>query len=580
VKNQPRRPDHPFLTAALVLSTLAAGCTGENSANCADASGAECPAGGPGAAPPSTQPVEGAPPASGTPGTPPEGSGPGVSPTDPPAPNPQPTPEPEPTPGLPTTPAPPQETVRPGAGAGIGPALDRTRYDRLLWVSLEGSDQQTGAEDRPLRTITQAIAKATPGTGIVVRGGTYPERLRISGKDGRADAPFTLVAAPGERVLVKGGNGGTQALLDVRSAYWRVIGMTFDVGGDRAFAAIWREGGRHGELRKCELMNGTLGAGVTVALGGSDVLIEGNHIHDFRISGDDSHGVLAQTSSARVVVRNNDIHGNSGDAVQCLGPEGGATVSGTPFDDLVIENNLLHGNDENGVDIKTCTNVTVRGNDIYDHRPTSRSRGEGIVIHLSAEHVYVEENRLWGNGRGISLGGVVQGSLPNDLVVRRNVVWNGVTTNGGEGSGIRVDSVTNAQVIHNTFHGLPGFCLSVGNGDNGNSSNITIQNNIFSDCGLAVRRGSRLNNVRMDSNLYHRSSGSLSFQVGSTRSFSQWRSDTGFDSESIEAAPGFMDASKADFRLRPGSAAIDRGTGVGEGSCGRGPDLGAIESCG
>lgn len=576
------RPKQLLLSSALVLSTLTFACTGETSANCPNPTDPTCsqPPLGNGKPDPSTPPGETPPPNGEDPstGTPPDDSGPGVDPIDPPGtdPNPDPGPDPKPDP----EPEEPQEPgVRPGAGAGVGPTLDRTRYDRLLWVSPSGGDQQAGTEAQPLKTIARAISLATPGTGIVVRGGTYSERIRISGKDGRADAPYTLMGAPGERALVKGGNGNTSALLDVRSAYWRVVGMTFDVGGDRAFAAIWRDGGKHGELRKSELMNGTLGAGVTVALGGSDVLVEGNHIHHFRQEGDDSHGVLAQTTSARVVVRSNDIHTNSGDAIQCLGPEGSATVSGTPFDDLLIENNLLHGNDENGVDIKTCTNVTIRGNDVYDHKPTSRSRGEGIVIHLSAAHVYVEENRIWGNGRGISLGGVVQGNLPNDLVVRRNTVWGGINTNGGEASGIRVDSVTNAKVIHNTFHAMTGFCLSVGSGDNGNSTNITIQNNIFSDCGIAMKRGSRLSNVRVDSNLYHRASGSLTFQNGSNRSFSQWRSDTGWDAESLEAAPRFVNAAAADFRLQSGSPAIDRGTGVGEGACGQGPDIGAIESC-
>src|SRR5690606_18252024 len=230
------------------------------------------------------------------------------------------------------------------------------------------------------------------------------------------------------RVILRGRPSGVsagQSLIDVRRAHWELNGLTLDVNGDPAFAVLWQSGAKHGVLRHSEVMNGSAGAGLNVALGATDVLIEENHIHHFRKTNDDSHGVVVQTNSARVEVRRNDIHSNSGDAVQCLGPEGGATAPGTPFDDLRVVGNLLHDNLENGVDVKTCTRVVVRGNDIYGHLPKSTSRGEGIVVHMSASDVRVEDNRLWNNGRGISIGGVTSGASPSDIVVRRNQVWAG-----------------------------------------------------------------------------------------------------------------------------------------------------------
>ena len=422
---------------------------------------------------------------------------------------------------------------------------------------------------------------AQPGEAILVHEGVYPERVRIEQRDGTAAAPITLRAAPGARAVIRGGTGGTQALVDVRRAHWHVEGLVLDVAGDRAFAAIWRSpGARHGVLRGCEAMNGTAGAGVTVAEGASDVRIEDNHLHHFRKAGDDSHGVLVQTTSARVVVRNNDIHHNSGDAVQCIGPEGAATIPGTPFDDLLVENNRLHQNDENGIDVKTCTNVTLRGNDIWGHVASGRSRGEAIVIHLSAARVRVEENRLWDNGRGISLGGVREGAPPSELVVRRNQIWSGVNANGEDGAGLRVDTVEHVQVFHNTFHGMPGFCLSVGSGDSGPSSDVEIRNNVFSDCATAVKRGTQLAGVRLESNLYHRGGGAVRFQSGgASLELSAWRSSTGWDAESLEGDPQFVAPEAADFRLGAQSAARERGTPLEEGFCGERPDLGALELC-
>src|SRR5690606_31804580 len=122
-----------------------------------------------------------------------------------------------------------------------------------------------------------------------------------------------------------------------------------------------------------------------------------------------------------------------------------------------------------------------------------------IVVHMSASDVRVEDNRLWNNGRGISIGGVTSGASPSDIVVRRNQVWAGNPL--GDGGGMRLDNVDRALVIHNTFHGMPGFCLMVGNGE-GVTRDATVTNNIFSDCALSLRQGSRVERVWIDTNLY------------------------------------------------------------------------------
>ncbi len=490
---------------------------------------------------------------------------PGDPPPDPdpePAPEPQPNPQPNPDP----TPGPQPEPEPP------------PRYSRILWVAPNGSDGASATETAPLRTVSRALELVRPGEAIYLKSGTYSERLKLEEKGGSSSAMLTLRAAPDAKPVIKPSGSGS-AMVDVRGAYWSIEGLTLDAAGSASFAVLFRGvGSHHGVLRGSTLKNGTAGAGVNVCERASDILIEQNAISNFNRGGDDSHGVIVQTTARNVVVRGNDIHHNSGDGVQCIGPEGGATISGTPFDNLLVEDNELHENRENGVDVKTCTRVTLRGNIIWGHKTSSTSRGEGVVVHLSAKDVTLEDNVFYNNGRAISIGGVRQGAPPTNIVIRRNLVRDGLG-GGEEGSGIRVDTTSNVKVHHNTVWNMPGPCLTFGHGDTGASASLDVRNNVFSGCGVAVRGGPGRTGAVVDANLYYRSSGAAVFRLnGVDMGFSQWRSQSGFDGRSQEKAPGFLNIDTGDFRLGSGSPALNAGLSLGLSWCGPGPDQGAFES--
>lgn len=71
------------------------------------------------------------------------------------------------------------------------------------WISPTGDDAAVGSVSAPLRTIGRGVALAQAGDTVVVRGGTYRETISIA-KAGRADAPITIAAAPGEQPVIKG----------------------------------------------------------------------------------------------------------------------------------------------------------------------------------------------------------------------------------------------------------------------------------------------------------------------------------------------------------------------------------------
>ncbi len=501
----------------------------------------------------------------------------------PPALSPEPS-EPLAQPGAPSESAPPapEAAVPPLAGMSPSPvtqaALPAPAYSRILWVAPGGSDTADGSQARPFRTVAKALSLVKPGEAVYLTTGTYRERLRLEERGGTSARPLTLRAAPNATPILRGGTGSSTSMIDVRGAYWRVEGLTVDVAGDRAFAALWRgSGARQGVLRRNKLKNGTSGAGVNVAEYASDVLIEGNEIHNFqKAGGGDSHGIILQTTARNVVARGNNIHHNSGDGVQCIGPEAGATISGTPFDNLLLEDNELHENRENGVDIKTCSRVVLRRNHVWGHRRSSTSGGEGVVVHMSARDVTLEDNVLRGNGRAVNVGGVRMGAPPTRIVLRRNLVLDGYSADGNDGVGIRVDTTVDVKVQHNTFWNMPGACLYFGYGGSGSTQGLDARNNIMANCGLALRgRGSAV----VNNNLYFREGGAARFRLdGVDMGFAQWRSRTGMDGRSVERAPGFTNANTEDFTPVPGSAARDTGVALGLPFCGTAPDLGAREA--
>lgn len=456
-----------------------------------------------------------------------------------------------------------------------------TSYTRVLWVAPGGSDTADGSQSRPFRTVAKALSLVKPGEAIYLASGTYSERLRLEERGGSSTRPLTLRAAPGATPVLRGGTGSSTSMIDVRGAYWHIDGLTVDAAGDRAFAALWRgSGARYGVLRNSKLKNGTSGAGVNVAEYASDVLIEDNEIHNFqKAGGGDSHGLILQTTARNVVARRNNIHHNSGDAVQCLGPEGGATISGTPFDNLLLEDNELHENRENGVDIKTCSRVVLRGNHIWGHKRSSTSGGEGVVVHMSARDVTLEDNVLRGNGRAVNVGGVRVGAPPTRVVLRRNLVIDGYSADGNDGVGFRVDTSSDVKVQHNTFWNVPGACLYFGHGGSGPTQGLDARNNVMANCGLALRVGPDRSGAVLNNNLYSRAGAAARFRLnGVDMSFEQWKSRSGLDGRSVERAPSFTNTYLEDFTPAQGSPARDTGVALGLPFCGTAPDLGAREA--
>lgn len=455
---------------------------------------------------------------------------------------------------------------QPGTKASALSAAATPNFTREWVVSPSGNDSGDGSAAAPFRTIAKAITQANPGEVIRVLAGTYAERIVLAdnAKPGTPEAKITL-QGEGRPHIIPGNGGG--ALVQVRRPNWVIDGLDIDIQG-QAFFGVTFEGDVSGSvLANSELHHGGGGAGVTTFNNATGATVENNHIHDFvRNTGNkDSHGVVVQPTSHNITVRNNDIHDNSGDSVQCLGPEGFSSLP--PADGLLVENNHLYGNRENAVDIKTCHNVVIRNNRMHLFRPTSTAKGEVVVVHYSAQNVTVEDNEIYDGGKGISVGGNREGPLPSGIVVQRNRVHDITNAGGGEGTAIRLENSNGTKVVNNTIARV-GTAFIIGHGTGGPTQSPVIQNNIVDGSPLAVDLGGQAPGMKMGANLFP--AGAQFKQNGALQGLDQFKAAIG-DTTSTAGASDLGDA------FAPGVAAVDHGTDVGLPFCGAGPDIGAVE---
>jgi hypothetical protein len=116
--------------------------------------------------------------------------------------------------------------------AAAGPTVQAAT---TLVVAPGGNDANAGTLAAPLATLTRAVALATPGTTIALRGGTYRFTTNVQiVKDGTASSPYTVTAYDNERVILDGENlphtpapvGGSipnaeRGVLHIEADHWR-----------------------------------------------------------------------------------------------------------------------------------------------------------------------------------------------------------------------------------------------------------------------------------------------------------------------------------------------------------------------
>jgi parallel beta-helix repeat protein len=456
-------------------------------------------------------------------------------------------------PAAPPAPAPPVAPA-PGPAPGVPKSAD-------YYVSPSGSDSNDGSSARPWRTLDKAI-QAPPGKVVGFRAGAYDGV--VINRSGNPGAPITLMAVEAGAVI-RATSSRPNAIEITGQHDIRILGFTITGGRSLYNAGIMiRDGSRSIEIADNNITdNHSFGIDVN---GSSDIAIRRNSITV------NDTGVRVNRNGSGVLIEDNQVNDNN----------------------RMVINDSQGGNDSGAsgiVFLYTTGPSLARRNTLHGNRAASHDYGyDGSAFEIyGASNVTMSENVIYDNQTVLETGTGGQGC--NDNVFVRNISWGGndksiVTVGGAQTNGIHLRCATRMLIANNVFDDIDYWVYDI-NLSSGFASSIDgfrILNNIHFQRKAKVYgiETTLPGNAVIDGNVSWTTGGPLADirGKGSARSVEEMRAMTGQEQHGRFQDPMFMDLAGHDYRIRPGSPAIDRGLvipGVSDVFSGAAPDAGRFE---
>jgi len=405
------------------------------------------------------------------------------------------------------------------------------RPGNIFCVSTHGDDDGSGAFGDCWATLTHAVETVAPGDTVYALDGVsavtehLAEAALAPETEGTADAPIALVAYPGAVATI----GDPETLpyglrvvppVGVSTSYWVVAGLRLrggfsavDLGGDGA--AGWRVIGNDISCPDGDGPTGCFAASLA-----TDLKFLGNEVHDSGIPGASKqyHAVYFTTDSNHIEVGWNHIHDNNTcRAIQfhssplCLPDCGETDTTGFNQFDLIVHDNVIHGDVCDGIIFAT--------------------------VDPSLGPVEAFNNLIYDVGRGPD--------PPDGGASYAGIAVPGYLNNGPEGTGV-------VEIYNNTIYdcGARGGAAAgaVARGEYSPELLVQLRNNIV---------------VQADGRSYITEESDLSLVLGADNLWSGNGAGPAGLADNLDADPGFMNLEALDFRLLPGSPAIDAGIDTG-----------------
>jgi hypothetical protein len=278
----------------------------------------------------------------------------------------------------------------------IGSFVAIHAHGATLYVSTSGNDSGSGTSSDPLRTIVQAYSRASAGTTIIVKAGTYTDYnsgwgIHL-GKNGSSSSPITLKSeVPGGAVIDGRNASDRNVCLYIDGSYNVVDGFEIK-NGPKGGITIWAN---NNQILNCNIHNnGNPASSTTQGLDGiyseegtSGNVYRANYIHDNGRSGYSlDHGLYL--CGRNEVVINNVVRGNTGNGLQIAGY--------TTVANLKVYNNVFAYNGANGIIFwQSLSGIEIKNNILYQNGHygigSYDAHGSGVNI---------DHNVSYGNGYG------------------------------------------------------------------------------------------------------------------------------------------------------------------------------------
>ena len=483
-----------------------------------------------------------------------------------------------------------------------------TLFGRTFVVSTGGNDGNAGTLSAPWRTLGKANATLGAGDTVLVRAGTYHERIAPS-LSGASGSPLVYRAFPGEMVIIDGADDANINVVAIYRSWVIIEGFTFNnsdyfklpnntdywvilegthntfrynrlvVPGDvfnymytqNATSRGIAEAGQYNTIEHCYIRGVVFG----IVIAGSSpryttvrydtVNSVGQNCIDVGSTADGTtayHGTLIEycVLDTSFIEDNIQFEPDYGDPTTTLHNRG-----------TIIRHNVMGNAAENAIDLKGAGHTIIEDNLLYsssgdDDGPigghdTNSGGGLSANANTPTRNTIVRRNVIWDHNTGLDMA---EGDhYYNNTILNNRRTWAGPNQTDGSHAGVMAFNYPNVKraFLNNIIGAQPNAGVFNWLMDWGDK--FHLDNNLYFDRGAAVKFNHRVNgNTLITSGLANWKN-----TLGTYGGYAYMK---GKDGSSIEAEPAFVNVPAYpsgydpawNFGLSAGSPAIDAGTAV------------------
>ncbi len=341
---------------------------------------------------------------------------------------------------------------------------------RNFYVSPSGNDSNTGEIDSPLKTISYAQSKLSPGDTLFIREGIYQELVHID-NSGNKSNPIVFTAYPNEKVVIDGGN-------ELPSHDW---GALVTLSGSYIHAMGF-------EVRNSNVTGKFKGGEGIRLINGIHNRISFMEVHH---SGD--HGIEVRADYA--IVEDCEVYLNAWNNIEHKETEGwanGISFAREPSNGItdhgIIRRCVVYNNHGEGIDAFEANDITIEDCVSYDNWTMN--------LYVSdATNCLVQRNIVYNS--------------PTSTFPLRNDYRSGITLADEVSDGTAIPHSANNVVINNFIYNADLSAFGWTLVPNTGLTNVLIANNTIVDGGISagsrsdeiVHENSRIMNNIIDGNI-------------------------------------------------------------------------------
>jgi hypothetical protein len=456
----------------------------------------------------------------------------------------------------------------------------------LYYVSVNGADANSGKMNAPFQSINAALSLAIPGDTVIVRGGTYYDKVMFP-RSGVKDKFITLKAYPGEKPVIDGSKimvSGWLSLVTISNV--RYISLEgFDICNLTSSAfntdpeGIAINGDSHDiTIKNCNIYNIKSNASLADWRSGHAILVIGN----------------GTTAITNLVITGCTVHDTQ------TGTSENVTLAGN-IDGFIFSHNKVYDTENIGIIVAGGDNLNKGGavatnyarngvisdNEFHDNTMTRTPETWGpdrygaISIYVcGGANTIIERNKVYNSDRGIGLVSESNVYATKTTIVRNNFVYNCYRTGIYMGDYLNYTSggTKNCYVVNNTLYQNDRVVGAFGEIEGEirlteHCDSNVIQNNIVYarpvDVFVHKYTSTGSNNI-IDNNLYY-TTGTPQWIWNSTNGtphtdLSTWKVASGNDANSSNGAdPLLRSTSLPDLHIQSSSPAKNSGQVISAG---------------